>query len=302
MRISLRAKQTIAACAAVPLALGAAACSSDTSHSEHPSSSSKPAAKPIDVAALKAQLPERIRTSGTLTVSTSAPFAPMEFTKDGKLVGFDIDVVNKIAETLGVRAEFRQMPFPSIITSVQDGQSDMAARGLFDTKPREERVDLISYFSAGTQWIAQSSKDVDPDSACGLKVGAEADTTQLTLELPAKSTACEAVGEEKIDIVSFDSERAAMEALARGEVDAVSADSPVSLYAAKESDGKLKTVDNAFDTLPYSFPVAKGSPLGPVLQQVTQHLIDTGEIKTIADRWGLESGLIETSVINAAID
>ena len=110
------------------------------------------------------------------------------------------------------------------------------------------------------------------------------------------------LGEEKIDIVSFDSERAAMEALARGEVDAVSADSPVSLYAAKESDGKLKTVDNAFDTLPYSFPVAKGSPLGPVLQQVTQHLIDTGEIKTIADRWGLESGLIETSVINAAID
>ncbi|MBM7368987.1 ABC transporter substrate-binding protein [Gordonia hydrophobica] len=300
MRISLRTKRIIAVCAAVPLALGAAACSSGDA--EHPSSSSASAATPIDAAALHAQLPERVRTSGTLIVSTSAPFPPLEFVENGKLVGFDIDVVTAIAQTLGVKADIRQVPFPQLIASVQDGRSDLAARGLFDTKQREEQVDLVSYFSAGTQWTAQSAKDVDPDSACGLKVGAEVDTTQLTLELPAKSTACEAVGEEKIDIVTFDSETTAMEALTRGEVDAVSADSPVALYAVKQSDGKLKTVDHAFDTQPYSFPVAKDSPLGPVLKQVVQHLIDTGEIDTIADRWGLTSGLIQTSVINAAID
>ncbi len=41
----------------------------------------------------------------------------------------------------------------------------------------------------------------------------------------------------------------------------MSADSPVTLYAIKQSDGKLEQVGEVFDSLPYGWPVAKGSPL-----------------------------------------
>lgn len=301
MRISLPARRIVVACAALMMTAGVAACSSDEAGTSPASTSSSVAPQTVDVAALKARLPERVRTSGTLIVGTNAPFAPMEFEQDGELTGFDIDLVEAIAQTLELKTDIRQSPFPQLLPDVQSGAVDMAARGLFDTRSREQLVDMVTYMRAGTQWAQRTGSGVEPENACGKKVGAEADTVQLTVELPAKSQACEAVGEERIDVVAFDSEQAAMDGLLAGEVDAVSADSPVIRYSARRSGGRIEAVDNAFDTQPYAFPVAKGSPLGPVLQQVIQHLIDTGEMKALADRWGLQ-GLIATSTVNAAIN
>ncbi len=87
-----------------------------------------------------------------------------------------------------------------------------------------------------------------------------------------------------------------------GRVDALSADSPpVTAYAIERSDGRLATAGDVFDAAPYGFVVAKGSPpLGPVLQQAVQELIDSGVYAQIAERWGLEDGMIDTAQINAA--
>ncbi|MGB6243874.1 transporter substrate-binding domain-containing protein [Gordonia sp. (in: high G+C Gram-positive bacteria)] len=300
MRLPLPVKRIVVACAATTLAVGAAGCSSPES-TPAPTSSSSATARPFDAAALKAQLPERIRTSGTLLVGTQVPFAPMEFEENGKLTGFDIDLVNAIARQLGLTAEVRAVGFPDLFAGVESGTFDTVAAGLSDTVEREQRVDMVSYLRAGTQWAQRAGDAVAPHDACGVKVGAEADSVQFTLELPAKSQACEAVGEKPLDVVGFVSDDAALTALAAGEVDAVSADSPVIRYAAHRSDGKIVAIGKAFDTMPYALPVAKGSPLGPILQQVVQHLIDSGEMKTLTQRWGL-GGLIETSAVNAAMN
>jgi polar amino acid transport system substrate-binding protein len=46
--------------------------------------------------------------------------------------------------------------------------------------------------------------------------------------------------------------------------------------------------------------VKKGSPLAQSLQKALEQLISSGDYKTIAANWGLESGLIDKSVINGA--
>ncbi|WP_226995775.1 ABC transporter substrate-binding protein [Gordonia phthalatica] len=286
--------------AALAVVLATSACATDdatTTESVTPSETAT-----LDVAALKAQLPDRVLTSGTLTVATNAPFAPMEFRRGKDLVGFDVDLVNAIGEALGIKVDIKQVDFPKLVPEVSAGTYDMGMRGLFDTKEREKQVDMVTYFRAGTQWARRVGTDADPYNACGKKVGAEVATTQLTMELPAKSQACEVVGEKKIDIVTYPSETAAMEGLMRGEVDAVSADSPVTLYASQQSKGKLEPTGHAFDTLPYSFPVAKGSSLGPVLQKVVEHFINSGKLASIAKKWGLERGVVKKSSINAAIN
>lgn len=254
-----------------------------------------------DRQALRDDLPQQIRDSGKLSVGTNAPFAPMEFRdQSDHLVGFDIDVVNAIGEALGVTPDYLQSPFPALLPGVAGGEYDVAARGLFDTKHRQEQVDMVTYYSAGTQWAGRSADRVDPNNACGLKVGAEIDTVQFTTELPAKSVACTDAGQEAITVVPYDNVDLAMEALVDSDVDAVSADSPVILYAIKNSDGRLAAAGDPFDTQPYALAVARGSSLGPVLQKAIQQMIDDGDMQSIAQKWGLEPGLIETSTINGA--
>ncbi|MFC0315035.1 ABC transporter substrate-binding protein [Gordonia phosphorivorans] len=248
-------------------------------------------------------LPQHLRDSGKLTVGTNIPFAPMEFREaNGVLSGFDVDVLNAAAADLGLTADFRELGFPELLPGVVAGEVDVAARGLFDTPARQSQVDLVTYYSAGTQWARKAGTDVDPNDACGLKVGAETDTVQFLAELPAKSDACTDTGKEALEVVRFASLDAALEALRAGDISAVSADSPAILWEVKKSPDSLEAADAPFDTQPYAFAVAKGSALGPALQQSIQRLIDSGEIKKIAEKWGLGDGLIPTSLINGAVN
>lgn len=170
-----------------------------------------------------------------------------------------------------------------------------------DTKEREQSVDFVTYFSAGSLWAQRVGGGIDPENACGKKVAVQATTVQETDELPARSKKCTDAGQPAIEIVPFDGQDAATNAVVLGQVDAMSADSPVTLYAIKQSNGKLEKAGEVFDSAPYGWPVAKGSPLAQSLQQALQHLIDNGEYEKIAANWGLEDGTIDKPAINGAV-
>jgi polar amino acid transport system substrate-binding protein len=81
----------------------------------------------------------------------------------------------------------------------------------------------------------------------------------------------------------------------------MSADSPVTSYAIKQSDGKLEAAGQIFDSAPYGWAVKKGSPLAQSLRQALEHLIETGAYKQIAANWGADAGKIDKPVINGAV-
>ena len=247
------------------------------------------------------RLPDDVTQSGKLFVGTDSPYAPIVFAgDDGGLQGFDVDVVNAVAESLGVTVEFEQAAFGDLIPGVVGTEYDLAARGIFDTVKRQQEVDMVTYYSAGTQWASRSGDAVDPTEACGLRVGAQRGTYIMDAELPAKSQACTDAKEAPLQITQFENLDEAVEALKSGQVDALSLDSPVTQYTVKNSAGALQTAGAPFDTEPYGIVVAKDSPLGPEVRKAVQKLIDDGELKSIADKWGLGDGLIKTSVLNGA--
>ncbi|MBO0680590.1 ABC transporter substrate-binding protein [Mycolicibacterium sp. S2-37] len=247
-------------------------------------------------------VPEDIKSSGKLIIGVNIPYAPNEF-KDasGKIVGFDVDLMNAIAATLGLTPEYREADFAKIIPSIQGGTFNVGMSSFTDTKEREQSVDFVTYFSAGTQWAQRPDNPINPDDACGKKVAVQATTYQETDELPAKSKACTDAGKPAIAITPFDGQDAATNAVVLGQVDAMSADSPVTAYAIKQSNGKLEAAGEIFDAAPYGWPVAKGSPLAQSLQQALEHLIQEGTYEEIAKNWGVEAGMIDKPVINGAI-
>ena len=221
--------------AAVFAATGALALSGCASGTNTSTQSSAPASGTAAASAEKVDeiantVPEDIKSSGKLIVGVNIPYTPNEFKDEsGKIVGFDVDLMNAVAATLGLTAEYREADFAKIIPSIQGGTFNVGMSSFTDTKEREQTVDFVTYGSAGILWAQRPDNPVDPNNACGKKVAVQATTTEETDELPAKSKACTDAGKPAIQIVSFDGQDAATNAVVLGQADAMSADSPVTL-------------------------------------------------------------------------
>ena len=288
-----------AAVVAVAASLTLSGCSKGGESGSGASGAGGTGVKAQKVEEIAATVPADIRSTGKLVVGVNIPYAPNEF-KDasGKIVGFDVDLMNAVAATLGLTAEYREADFAKIIPSIQQGTFNVGMSSFTDTLERQKSVDFVDYFSAGIQWAQRPGAGIDPNNACGKKVAVQATTTEETDELPAKSKKCVDAGQPEIQIVKFDGQDAATNAVVLGQVDAMSADSPVTAYAIKQSNGKLEAAGEIFEAAPYGWPVKKDSPLAQSLLKALEHLISTGDYKTIATNWGVEKGMIDKPVIN----
>lgn len=251
--------------------------------------------------AAAALLPEDIAASGKLTVGTDPTYAPNEFKDEaGNPIGWGIEIADAIAAKLGLEAEFQVSKFDNIIPSVTGGKADIGVSSFTDTVEREKQVDFVNYYTAGIQWASRKGEDIDPNNACGLKVAVQATTYEDTDEVPAKSEACVAAGKEPIDKLKFDTQADATNAVVLGQADAMSADSPVTLYAIEQTEGKLQPAGETFDVAPYGVVTAKGSEMTKAVQAALQSMVDDGSYAAILDKWGVAAGGIDEITINAA--
>lgn len=246
-------------------------------------------------------VPAEIRDTGRLVIGVNVPYAPNEFkNSSGEIVGFDVDLMKAVARTMGLVPEFRETGFEGILPSVADGNFNVGMSSITDTAEREEQVDFVTYFQAGTLWARRAGTAADPGSPCGLRVGVAYGTIQETEEIPAKSDACVAAGLPPIEEVVRTHQDEVTAALIAGEIDAMTADSPVAGFAIKLSGGALEPAGEVFDSAPYGWPVAKGSGLAESLRLALVHVMESGQYRTIATMWGVEMGMITEPVINGA--
>ena len=109
------------------------------------------------VPAIAALVPADIKSTGRLVVGVNVPYAPNEFKNSaGEIVGFDVDLMNAVARTMGLETEFRETTFEAIIPAVQNGEFNVGMSSFTDTAEREELVDFVTYFEAGTLWAQRT--------------------------------------------------------------------------------------------------------------------------------------------------
>ncbi|MBK5237896.1 MAG: ABC transporter substrate-binding protein [Actinomycetales bacterium] len=258
------------------------------------------AAVGVDSAAV-ALLPADIKDSGVLSIGIDATYPPNEFKDaDGNPIGWDVEIANAVAAKLGLKPEYQVAQFANIILSVVGNKVNIGVSSFTDTVEREQQVDFVNYYEAGIMWASAAGKTVDPDNACGLKVAVQATTYEDTDEVPAKSDACVAAGKAPIEKMQFDTQDAATNAVALGQVDALSADSPVTMAAIANANGKLQAAGVSFEVSPYGIAVSKTSGLAKAIQAALQSMVDDGSYGAILTNWGVTDGAIKTITINAA--
>ena len=79
-----------------------------------------------------------------LTVAVAEEYPPFEYYENGELVGFDIDLINHIADRLGYKIEFSQMQFDALLMAVNAGKVDCAISGIIATPEKENAVNFTS--------------------------------------------------------------------------------------------------------------------------------------------------------------
>ena len=84
---------------------------------------------------------------GILTIGTDLPYPPFEYREGGELTGFDVEIMEEIANRLGLEPEWVDSPFDTIFTDLANGQFDVVIAGSTITPEREQEVDFSNpYF------------------------------------------------------------------------------------------------------------------------------------------------------------
>jgi polar amino acid transport system substrate-binding protein len=241
-----------------------------------------------------------VKIGGKLVVGVDSTYAPNEYKDNsGKVVGFDVDLFNAVAAKLGLQTSWVTADFANIIPGVQGGKYSIGVSSFTDNKERQKQVDFVDYFSAGTQWAAPKGKTVDPNNACGLTVAVQTGTVEAAPDLPDRSAACTKAGKKKITIQKYVAQSDATTAVALGKVDAMAADSPITAYAVKQTNGKLQLAGSIYDAAPYGYAISKkAGTFKTAVQKALQEMIDDGSYATICAKWGDTAGQVKTATIN----
>ena len=209
--------------------------------------------------------------SGKLTTCTHLPYAPFQ-SKDaaGKVVGFDVDLIDLVAKKLGVTQEIVDTPFEGIKSGadLNSGKCDVAAAGMTITDARKQVLDFSDpYFDATQALAVRAGKPVKSLADLkGQRLGVQGSTT-------GEDYVKEKVKADGLDItvVSYKDLGSEQQALATGQIAAAVGDLPVWNQYVHDNPGKV-VVATGFDTgEQYGFALKKGGD-PKLLQAVNEAL------------------------------
>lgn len=224
---------------------------------------------------------EAIKKAGVLKVGTSADFAPFEFHKmvDGKdqIVGSDVDMIHKIAETLDVDVEFMDMEFNAVLTALQQGKVDIAISGISATPERQKTFDFTMNYYNPPQKVVINKKNADVytsiDSLSKKKVGAQKGSIQETV-VKEQIEDAQIVSVAKVPNLIIELNQGSIDALVVEETIAAS-------YIAQNDELMFADIDLvSSEDEAYAIALPKGSTeLQEELNKIVKGLVDDGTVE-----------------------
>ena len=202
----------------------------------------------------------RVQQKGELVVGTAASMPPLNMTtKDGRIIGLDIDLANYIADSMDVKLRIEKMLFKDLLPALEAGKVDMIISGMTITAERNAKVAFVGpYYISGKgvlTSIATLSSINSPDAL---------DKQQFKITALAGSTSERFVKVQMRKAVykpakDYDE---GVQMVIDGTVDAMVADHPICLVSvARFPQHELFTIVSPFTYEPLGIALPAGDPL-----------------------------------------
>ncbi|MBS0565162.1 MAG: transporter substrate-binding domain-containing protein [Proteobacteria bacterium] len=192
-----------------------------------------------------------------LKVGSDTTSPPMESVDQatGKIVGFDVDVVNAICAKINCKAEFVTTAWDGIFAALGQGQFDLVASGVSITDERKQTMDFTEPYIVNSQAILVRVEDQglteDSFKTGGKKLAAQANTTDASL-------AETIVGKENVQ--AYDTFNAAILALQNKDVDGVVINGANAPAYEQQFAGQLVAGIKGLQSDPLGLVFRKGDP------------------------------------------
>lgn len=278
----MRATMRLAAMFGV-LALAAAACGNGDEPALEGSPTASPATSPTGASPAPADL--NLITDGTLTVCTDAPYAPFEVEDadaPSGFSGFDIDILQEIADRQGLTLSVTNTGFEPIQSGVamNSDQCDIAAAAMTITDERAENI-LFSdpYFDADQSLLTKMDSGISSlEDTAGRGIGVQSNTTGAAY---ARDNA-----PDDADITDFEDPGTLFTALEAEDIDAILQDLPVNSERAR-TDDTVEVVETYATGEQYGFgmKLEGKQDLAAAVNQTLQEMRDDGTYDQIYDRY-----------------
>lgn len=230
--------------------------------------------------------PEAAQEAKVLRVATNAEFAPFEYTgDDGKIMGFDIDLMNAMAEAGGFKIAFKNQPWDGIFASLAAGDNDVVISAVTITPERAQSMDFTQPYFEIRQVILvpedstiQSIDDLKNAKKIGVVTGQTGDLAISKM-----------MGATSDKISRYESVTLAIKALQNRGVAAVVSDSAViQTYIKNNPDDKFKIIEATadFPKEEYGIVVRKGDQATlDTLNAALQKVRENGEYDKIYNQY-----------------
>lgn len=218
--------------------------------------------------------------SEIIQVGTDTNYVPFEFLdqESGEYIGFDIDLMDAIAEEVGFEYELRPMDYAGIIPALQTGNLDIGIAGITINPVREETIDFSKpYYDAGTAVLVKGDEEEIKtiDDLEGKVVATKQGTSSYDYIKDME-------GLKKV--VPFPNIDQAYLELEKGSADAVVFDLPSLLYYINTgADGKV--LDELLEGQTFGIAFPKGSPLKTEVDLALDEIQANGTYDEIHEKW-----------------
>lgn len=217
----------------------------------------------------------------TYTVASDTSFVPFEFKEDGEYVGFDIDLINAIADEVGFEIELETTNFDGIIPGLQTGTFDIAIAGISIKEDRAKKVDFSDpYYESGLRIGVR----IDEDSIHNIE-----DLEGKTIATRLGSTSADYIKEniEGAEPNQYEQLDQAYLAVENGSADAILYDAPnVAYYIQTKGQDSLKLVGDLYQAEDYGIAFAKGQDeLVTRVNEALATLRENGTYDDIYEKW-----------------
>ncbi len=258
--------------------------------------------------ALRAKLPDDVKSSNKLISVNSGSFPPYEIVTDTRtMTGASADMTDAIGQLLGVKIEHATVSgLSALLSGIKSGRYQFSMGPVGDFKSRQEANDFVDWVQEYVVFAVQKGNPKGIKSledACGARIAVQSGGSAEKV-IKAQAEKCEADGKPKLEVQSYTDQPTSILSVRSKRADAFFSSQAPLTYFVQQSNGELELTGvgqkNGFDDLFQGAVVTKDSPLGPVLLAAIQELVKNGTYTQIMKKWGLENNMISEPGINKA--
>ena len=224
----------------------------------------------------------QIQQKGELTIAMEGCWAPWTYhDENNNLVGYDVEVGQKIAEKLGVKAKFIEVDWDGIFAGIDAKRYDIACNGVGLTEERQLKYDFSTPYAYTHTALIVRKDNTEINSYADLKGKTTTNSLGSTY-----ATVAENLGATVITIDSFDE---TLELVLHGRADATLNDNATFFYYNKvQPDNDFKVAALTEQAERVAIPMRKGEEtesLRKAINKAIEELIESGELKEISVKY-----------------